>query len=154
LLGKIRPDEDHPSDEDLSLGNPGGGVRRLWRDHSRGRQRSMAGFSLQPEGTGRIFPAALSLAAGIHPVFVATRFAHPKKSAPVAARPDSVNRPWHQHTGQVLNNPRACAQKAPRPGRGRGCIRDCQYVSARAQRKHRARCASCSSSLRCSRAHS
>ena len=40
-----------------------GGGRRLWQDPSQGRQRSMARFSPQPEGTGRIFPIALSLVA-------------------------------------------------------------------------------------------
>src|SRR5271170_4180269 len=61
-----------------------GGARRLWRDHRRGRQRSVAQFWPQPEGRGRIFPIASSLVAKIHPVFVTPRFSHSKKSAPLA----------------------------------------------------------------------
>jgi len=40
-----------------------GGVRGLWRDHRRGRQRSMAWFFPQPEGTEPILPSSLSLVA-------------------------------------------------------------------------------------------
>ena len=39
-----------------------GGGRRLWSLQGRGRQRSMAPFSTQPEGTGPIFPISSSLA--------------------------------------------------------------------------------------------
>jgi hypothetical protein len=42
-------------------------------------------FGRNPKGEGGIFPIASSLVAKIHPVFVAPRFSHSKKSAPLAA---------------------------------------------------------------------
>ncbi len=42
-----------------------GGVRRVWRFQAQGRQRSMAGFSPQPEGTGPFFPISLSFVAPV-----------------------------------------------------------------------------------------
>src|ERR1700683_4617081 len=48
-----------------------GGGRRLWPVHYRGRQRSMARFSPQPEGLGPIFLISASLVTRRFPIFVA-----------------------------------------------------------------------------------
>ena len=42
-----------------------GRARRLWWLQGRGRERSMARFSPQPEGTGPVFPIMLSLVAPV-----------------------------------------------------------------------------------------
>ena len=65
---------------------PGGG-RGLWRVHRLGRQRSMARFSPQPEGTGSIFPISASVVASRHPVCVAPHSLNSEKLAPVAIVP-------------------------------------------------------------------
>jgi len=65
-----------------------GRARRLWRAHSRERERRMARFAPQPEGTGPIFPISLSLVASRHPVCVTNRENRPRRH-----HPSSVNRP-------------------------------------------------------------
>src|ERR1035441_8282611 len=41
------------------------GARRVWRFQAQGRQRSMGGFSPQPEGTGPIFPISSLLVVSV-----------------------------------------------------------------------------------------
>jgi transposase-like protein len=64
-----------PGMDGIASGNRArlGRARRLWRAHSRGRERSMARFAPQPFGTGPFFPISLSLAASRHPVCVTPR---------------------------------------------------------------------------------
>jgi hypothetical protein len=119
LRAKIGPDTGAPADRSSSAGWRRGRARRLWRVHRQRRERSMAGFSPQPSGTGPIFPISLSLFASRHPVCVTPRSWNSEKLAPVAARTIVNNRPSVAAGRYQLSVPPAVSTAPTRAARRR-----------------------------------